>query len=169
MMRVAKSAARPQPAAGEKKCSPREALAVLYKDFPRLAKRLCRRDSFTRDDLVQEMALALLQSQQAGTLSYFRCLAVWRARNWLRMLRRSSYRAKTLGGPCFNRRRSRRLLLLWNPSLASAAAIETVARESAARSRQRETPASVAPAREVRRLREIEKLFPPRSVATQPF
>lgn len=63
---------------------PRRAAVLLQKTFRFHAKRLAPRDPATQDDLVQEMSLAVLRCQAAGSRGYFIERAKSRASNYLK-------------------------------------------------------------------------------------
>jgi hypothetical protein len=66
---------------------PRVAALEMQDDFLSIARQLAPRDPSTQDDLVQEMALAVILSDQPQTRSAFRLLAGWRASDYLRWWR----------------------------------------------------------------------------------
>ena len=64
--------------------APRAAAVELREDFTRLAVALSPKDRSTRDDLVQEMCLAVLLCRDDQTRSFYISAALWRARDYLR-------------------------------------------------------------------------------------
>ena len=69
---------------GDDLIEPRAAAVELLPDFKRIAAALSPRDVSTQDDLVQEMCLAALDCKHANRLTYYKWLAGWRAKDYLR-------------------------------------------------------------------------------------
>jgi DNA-directed RNA polymerase specialized sigma24 family protein len=66
---------------------PREAVQVLHKRLRRIAKCLSGDDRDLRDDLCQEMALAILECEgKAHTRSFYGRVAINRAKDYLKWL-----------------------------------------------------------------------------------
>lgn len=72
------------PVKPENRIEPREALERLTPLLRKLAKRFSGKDRWLRDDLFQEMALAILACDEPHALSYYGDLAECRAINHLR-------------------------------------------------------------------------------------
>jgi len=68
----------------ENTSDPRSALGELTPLLKRLAVRYGGKDKWLREDLFQEMALAVLSCKGVHTLRYYGDLAEWRAKNLLR-------------------------------------------------------------------------------------
>lgn len=67
-----------------KKLTPNEAVVRLLREFRILARSMAPKDRALQDDLVQEMALAVLQTRRMAHKTYFRRVAEWRACDVLR-------------------------------------------------------------------------------------
>ncbi len=67
----------------EKKLSG-EMLPELAAEFRRIAKCLCKNDRAMQEDLIQEMALAVLCVRGVHSWGYYVRLGRWRARDYLR-------------------------------------------------------------------------------------
>lgn len=67
--------------------APAQALERLRKPLALIAKRLAPGDAHLREDLEQEMALAILEHAKPDTPSRFLTLAAWRARNYAKASR----------------------------------------------------------------------------------
>lgn len=70
--------------AGPRLFDPAAAVERLRASFQAAARRMAPRDAFLREDLAQEMALAVLALQRPRTLARFRTWAAWRARDYAR-------------------------------------------------------------------------------------
>src|SRR5262249_11767394 len=84
--------AEPHDDSAENVVDPNVAAVDLLETFRLLARTLCRHDRFLQDDLVQEMALATLESSEPRTVSSYCVTAVWRAQNYLRLWNAQRYR-----------------------------------------------------------------------------
>jgi len=71
------------PAEPSEQIEPREAAVRFQFSFGLYARRLAPFDAALRDDLVQEMSLAVLQAPNAGSRGYFLQRAWWRALNYV--------------------------------------------------------------------------------------
>ena len=63
---------------------PAEAALRLQKRFRRVARKLVLHDRHLRQDVVQEMSLAVLQCKEPHMLAWFQQLGYWRALDYLR-------------------------------------------------------------------------------------
>ena len=76
-----------------------ERLTELLRQCTALANKLCSRcglPATDKDDLVQEMALALLEADDGHTDSYYLSRAYWRGLDWLRSHYHLTARVRTL-------------------------------------------------------------------------
>ncbi|MCK6470184.1 MAG: hypothetical protein L6R28_00440 [Planctomycetes bacterium] len=69
---------------GPRLFDPADAVERLHASFRAVARRIAPRDAFLREDLAQEMALAVLALKRPRTLARFRTWAAWRARDYVR-------------------------------------------------------------------------------------
>lgn len=67
--------------------APAQALKRLRKPLALIARRLAPDDAHLREDLEQEMALAILEHGTPDTPTRFLTLAAWRARNYAKTSR----------------------------------------------------------------------------------
>lgn len=77
----------PSPRRTARAIAPAQAAARLRKTLAIVAKHLAREDRHLREDLEQEMALAILEHGKPDTLTRFVTLAAWRARNYAKASR----------------------------------------------------------------------------------
>ncbi|MCK6470405.1 MAG: hypothetical protein L6R28_01555 [Planctomycetes bacterium] len=64
--------------------APAQAAVRLRKTLAIVAKHLAREDRHLREDLEQEMALAILEHGKPNTVTRFLTIASWRARDYCR-------------------------------------------------------------------------------------
>lgn len=69
---------------GPRLFDPADAVERLHGSFRAVARRIAPRDAWLREDLAQEMALAVLALKRPRTLARFRTWAAWRARDYAR-------------------------------------------------------------------------------------
>lgn len=69
---------------GPRLFEPADAVERLHASFRAVARRMAPRDAWLREDLAQEMALAVLSLKRPRTLARFRTWAAWRARDYVR-------------------------------------------------------------------------------------
>ena len=67
---------------------PRVAAVEMANEFRSIARQLCPRDPSTQDDLVQEMALAVMLCREPQSRSTYRLCATWRAMDYIRWWRK---------------------------------------------------------------------------------